>query len=256
MASYFCDLPLNTTLPTDSADAALTGAPLNMLDDNPDTYWELDSTTGSVKFPLADNNVEFDAYYIISSNLGSYTFTPGLTTAQNAPADIIGGTATVDSIQYAFHELDATQAATSATLEWTGRVDTSSPVRIYKVYILNRLIDVSEREGYRQINQTYNLRGARIQESLDGLRTRTRPLGATGKWNVAYQMNILNQIDIKIDRLNSMFYDYPNFTHVVNWPAHRDRVYRAYLSGDGVAHEYISTFTGAGSVATFSIEQQ
>lgn len=255
MASYFCDLPLNTTLPTDSSDGALTGTPLNMLDDNPNTYWELNAATGSVKFPLGISNVEFDAYYLITSNLGDYTLT-GLT-AQNAPKDIIGATATSDSIQYAFHALDTPQTATSATLSWTSRVDNGAPVRIYKAYVLNRLIDVSPSEGYSQINQSFNLRGARVQESLDGQRTRTRPLSITGKWTVAYQMNMLNQIEQKIDRLNSMFFDHPNFTHIVNWPAHRDRVYRAYISVDTISHQYISsTFTGAGSFATFTIEQQ
>ena len=182
----------------------------------------------------------------------SYTAT-GLS-AQTAPKGIGGDTAASDTIQYAFHPITL-QTGTSATLTWTGRIDTSVPLRIYEFYVLKRLFDVSPSEGFRQIQQGMSFRGSQIQEALDGTRTRTRPLGNTGKWRVAYEMNILRDQNAKVIQLNQMFFDNPNFTHIVDFPTHPDRVYRAYLA-EGVDYSYISSFTGSGSVARFSIEQQ
>lgn len=256
MASFFCTLPLNfVTTPTDSADDALAGvgSPRNMIDDNIDTWWQLDEDTGSVKFPLGTTPIAYDAYYIVSQNLGTHQLT-GRMAAIDPPKDIDGNTATGDSIQYSF--IEVTQSPrTFATLNWTSRIDGDDPVRIYKVYVLRKMFNVSVEEGFQQIDQSFNMRGARIQEALDGTRTRTRPLGNTGKWSVGYAMNILTDIDKKVSELNKMFFDNPNFVHVVNWPTHPDRVYQAYSTNDSVSHTYISTFTGAGSVARFQIEQ-
>lgn len=254
MASFFCTLPLNFgETPKDSADMALTDEPDNMIDDNIDTSWELDSDTGSVKFSLGDTAVNFDAYYIISENLGTHELT-GLAATILAPRDINRNESTKDSRQYSFVEVPS-QSGTNATLTISSRIDTTDPIRIYKVYVLQKLFSVSPSEGFQQIDQTFNLRGARIQEALDGTRTRTRPLGDTGKWSVGYAMNVLTNIDEKVLALNNMFFDNPNFVHVVNWPVHPDRIYQAYLAGDSVGHTYISDYTRAGSVARFQIEQ-
>lgn len=253
MASYFCSLPLNFgNTPTDTGGMALSGGPLNMQDGNPATYWSSDTTMGSVRFPLGTSSVSFDAYYLICENLASYTAT-GLST-QSAPKGIAGDAAAADTIQYVFHPISS-QVGTSSTFSWTNRINTGVPLRIYEFYVLKRLFDVSPSEGFRQIQQGLSFRGSQIQEALDGTRTRTRPLGNTGKWRVAYEMNILRDQNAKVIQLNQMFFDNPNFTHIVDFPTHPDRVYTAYLS-EGVEYSYISSFTGAGSVARFAIEQQ
>ena len=254
MASYFCSLPLNFgNTPTDAMNTALTGGPLTMQDGDTATYWSASSDTGTIVFPLGASAVQFDAYYLVCENIGGYTGTA--LTAQTAPRSIGGATAARDTKQYAFHEI-STQSLTSVTFNWTSRIDSSLPVRVYEFYVLNRIINVSPNEGYRQIDQQLTYRGARIQEALDGTRTRTRPLGNTGKWRVAYTMNLLTDVNAQTERLNQFFFDSPNFTHVVDYPTHPDRVYRAHLSGDGIRYAYLSPYTASGITAQFAIEER
>lgn len=252
MASLFCALPLNwTRVPTDAMSDTLAGSPLNMIDGDTDTYWEADTATGGIRLPLGDSSLSFDAYYLVCENVGGYTAS-GLT-AQTAPLSLSRDTAASDTKQFAFHQFTE-QSGTAVNWNWTSRISDSAPIRIYEFWVLKQLFNVSPEEGFRQITQTRSFRGAEVQEALDGTRTRTLPLGV--KWRVDYIMNILTDVDEKVDALNTMFLENPNFVHVVDWPRHPDRIYRAYLTGEGIVHAYISEFTGAGSTARFGIEQQ
>lgn len=254
MSSYFLSLPLNFNQTiTDTSDDALSGPVGNMIDGVQDTFWSMDASTGNVRFNLGTNSVTFDAYFIIAQNLGGYTAS-GLT-AQSAPMTVDRQAASRDSIQYAFHTIMA-QSNTMADFNWTSRIDNSTPLRIYEFWILKQLLNVSDDQGYRQIDQSLSYRGARIQEALDGTRTRTRPLGNSGKWSVAYEMNVLENFESRIQLINNVFFENPNFTHVVDYPTHPDRIYRAHLLGEGVEYNYISSFTGSGSTARFTIEEQ
>lgn len=253
MASYFASLPLNfNQLPTDTSDGALAGTPFNMLDSNQSTFWSLDAETGGVRFKLGDSSIEFDAYYMVSQNVGEYTAS-GLTT-QTAPLSVSRAAAAAGVKQYVFHEI-ATQTGTTADFNWTSRVDAGSPVRIYEFYVMKLLYSVSEADGYRQIDQSQDFRGIHIKESLDGDRTLTRPLGNKGRWQVNYGLNILSDQDAKVIRLNEFFAMHPNFTHVVNYPTHPDRVYLASLRG-GIGYRYNTAYTGSGSNAGFTIEER
>lgn len=254
MPSLFLTLPLNLArgAPTDSAGDPLTGMPLSMVDGNPSSFWSSDNSTGSVQFSLGTNSQDFDAYYLVCGNVAGYTAT-GLA-AQTAPLTVSGGAAASDSKQYAFHLLSE-QSGTSATFSWTSRISDSEPIRIYEFWVMRLLFNVSDAEGYSQISQSRSFRGAQIQEALDGTRTRTRPLGNDGKWSVQYEMNVLTDINTKINQLNEVFYDNPNFTHAVNTDVHPDRVYRAHISGDGLGYNYITEYTGSGATARFSIDE-
>ena len=252
MAAHFASLPLNYGQSiTDIAGNALTGAPSNMIDADPASFWSADATSGNVRFSLGGNAVAFDAYYIISQNLGAYTVT-GLT-SQSAPLSVSRTPAAVDTLQYVFH-IVTTQTGAHADFSWTSRVDNASPIRIYQFYVLKLLLNVAESDGFGRIDQSYTFRGSQIQEALDGSRTRTRPLGNRGKWRIAYAMNVLSDQDAKIIRMNDMFAAHPNFTHVVDYPTHPDRVFRAYLLED-VRYNYVSNFRGSGSIAQFAIEE-
>lgn len=257
MASHFASLPLNFNQSiTDTSGAALSGTPGHMIDGDVTTFWSLDSATGGVQFNLGES-VTFDAYYIVSANLGNHRvveFTPTSEDPLPAPKTVSGAAATTATdMQYAFHERPPA-AGTSVDFTWTSRVIASEPVRIYAFYVLKLLFSVAEADGFQQINQDYTFRGSQIQEALDGTRTRTRPLGNHGKWRIAYAMNVLSDTEAKILNLNDFFAMHPNFTHVVDFPAHPDRVFQAYLA-DEVRYRYLSTFRGAGSVAHFTIEE-
>jgi len=252
MASHFASLPLNFFQSiTDTAGDALTGTTESMIDGLPTTFWSQDAANGTIRFSLGDSSVEFDAYYIIAENLGNYTAT-GLT-AQTAPLSVSRETAAASTLQYAFHTI-STQTGTHADFSWTSRVDNGSPLRIYEFYVLKLLFNVADSDGFSRIEQSYSYRGSQIKEALDGTRTRTRPLGNRGKWRIAYAMNVLSDQDAKIIQVNDMFAMHPNFTHIVDYPAHPDRVFRAYLSED-VRYSYVSNFRGSGSIAQFAIEE-
>lgn len=272
MASHFASLPLNfnqaiTNIPATSRDPemALSGTPGHMIDENRTTFWQLDAATGGIRFNLG-SSVAFDAFYIVSANLGNHTVKtvtfdespPNARieethTSGSAPKTVSGAAATASDVQYAFYSVaEATEA--HVDFQWTSRVDNAAPVRIYEFYVLKLLFSVAETDGFQQINQDYTFRGSQIQEALDGTRTRTRPLGNHGKWRIAYAMNMLSDTEAKILKLNDFFAMHPNFTHIVDFPTHPDRVFQAYLA-DEVRYRYLSTFRGAGSVAQFTIEE-